>query len=76
MRERSFDPCSLKLSELGVAHLAGCHQELAMLSARHVPGDRNIKGLIGQYQPRDLITHQDLQHARIGGVATYEPMLS
>ncbi len=68
--EGGADPSSIKSPELGIGHLAGGHQKLAVRSARHVAGNRNIVGFVGQDQPRLVIVrHKDFENGRIGRIA-------
>jgi hypothetical protein len=46
--EGGTDPSGVKSQELGITHLAGSHQKLAVTSARHVAGNRNVIGRVGK----------------------------
>ena len=48
MTEGGTDPSGVKSQELGITHLAGSHQKLAVTSARHVAGNRIRIGRVGK----------------------------
>src|SRR2546427_1452742 len=68
-------PGSIECPELGVSHLAACHQELAVTPARHMASDGNVIGLVSQDQPRLLIGHENFESIGVGGIAASNAVL-
>src|SRR5450830_1285979 len=76
MTERSSDPGSVKSPELDIGHLSAGHHKLAVPTARHVADNRNVVGLVGQYQSRLVIRHENVETAGVGRIAAKDAMLT
>src|SRR5450759_2492938 len=75
--EGGTDPSSVKSPEFGISHLAAGHQKLAVHSARHVAGNRNIVGFVSQDQPRLVVVrHENFENGGVSRIAANDSMFT